>query len=129
MDSRACHLLVGGLDFSWPSRAPLLRMIVEADRLDPHLISVNFTSLGFVQGDNGFKIVENGPPTAFTRAAVVPLDPFASPLFLRGSMNEWGISAPLMKARDGSYFVDMSLAAETTSSNSAPPTGEPLTLE
>lgn len=60
---------------------------------------------------SGFKIVENGPPMTFTRAAVVPSDPFASPLFLRGSMNEWGASAPLTKARDGSYFVDVPLAA------------------
>lgn len=59
----------------------------------------------------GFRIVEGGPPIAFTRMADVVGDPFASPIFLRGSMNGWNAVAPLAKAADGSLATEIPLAA------------------
>lgn len=59
---------------------------------------------------DGMRIVEGGPPIAFARKADVAADPFAAPIFLRGSMNGWDASAPLAKAADGSLAVEMTLA-------------------
>jgi hypothetical protein len=60
---------------------------------------------------SGFRIVENGPPMIFKRTAIVKPDPFAFPIYVRGSMNDWGTSAALTKRDDGSLFGDLSLAA------------------
>lgn len=60
----------------------------------------------------GFRIVEGGPgPMALARVADVAADPFAAPLFLRGSMNGWSASAPLLKAPDGTLAVELPLTA------------------
>jgi CubicO group peptidase (beta-lactamase class C family) len=60
---------------------------------------------------SGFRIVEGGPPIVFTRMADVVADPFASPIFLRGSMNGWNALEPLAKAADGSLAIEVPLAA------------------
>jgi hypothetical protein len=60
---------------------------------------------------SAFKIVEGGPPITFARATDAAADPFASPLFLRGSMNGWGTSLPLAKDSDGIFAVEMPLEA------------------
>lgn len=60
---------------------------------------------------SAFKIVEGGPPITFVRSTDAAADPFASPLFLRGSMNGWGTSLPLAKDSDGMFAVEMPLEA------------------
>lgn len=59
----------------------------------------------------GFRIVEGGPPIAFARMADVAGDPFAAPIFLRGSMNGWDAVAPMAKSADGGLVIEMRLAA------------------
>lgn len=62
-------------------------------------------------GVKGFRILEGGPPIELARTADVASDPFASPLFLRGSMNGWNLSQPMTKTADGTLAVEMPLAA------------------
>ncbi|QSX78065.1 serine hydrolase [Agrilutibacter solisilvae] len=59
----------------------------------------------------GFRIVEGGPPISLARSAAPTSDPLAQPLFIRGSMNDWGTSAPLIKTADGQLMADLSLGA------------------
>lgn len=58
---------------------------------------------------SGFRIVEGGPEVTLKRATAIASDPFRTPLFLRGSMNGWGTSAPLMPAPDGSLTAEVQL--------------------
>ena len=59
----------------------------------------------------GFRIVEGGPPITLARVAPKVVDPLSVPLFVRGSMNGWGTSAPLRKLPDGSLTADLGLSA------------------
>lgn len=60
---------------------------------------------------SGFRIVEGGPPIALARVATKVVDPLSVPLFVRGSMNGWGTSMPLMKLAGGSLAADLPLNA------------------
>jgi CubicO group peptidase (beta-lactamase class C family) len=60
---------------------------------------------------SGFRIVEGGPPITLARVATKVVDPLSVPLFVRGSMNGWGTSAPLTKGADGSLTADLTLSA------------------
>jgi hypothetical protein len=62
-------------------------------------------------GASGFRIVEGGPPINLLRLAPPTIDPLSVPLFIRGSMNSWGTSAPLQKSADGSLTADVTLTA------------------
>jgi CubicO group peptidase (beta-lactamase class C family) len=62
-------------------------------------------------GASGFRIVEGGPPISLLRLAPQTIDPLSVPLFIRGSMNSWGTSAPLQKSADGSLTADVTLTA------------------
>lgn len=59
----------------------------------------------------GFRIVEGGPPTALARAEAPAVDLSKLPLFVRGSMNSWGTSAPLRASGDGGMTADPPLEA------------------
>jgi hypothetical protein len=59
----------------------------------------------------GFRIVEGGPPATLLRVSSKIVDPLSVPLFIRGSMNSWGTSAPLTKLADGSLTADLTLSA------------------
>lgn len=58
-----------------------------------------------------FRIVDGGPPITLDRVSRMVVDPLSVPLFVRGSMNGWGTSAPLTKSPDGSLTVDLALTA------------------
>jgi hypothetical protein len=67
----------------------------------------------FLEGPNaepsGFRIVEGGPDVLLKRASAVASDPFRTPLYLRGSMNDWGTSIPLLPSSDGSLTAEVAL--------------------
>jgi CubicO group peptidase (beta-lactamase class C family) len=106
LDLRDAHLFAqtGGPD---PER--LIALTPERFKTEGSGIVVEFQSErdGRV---SGFRIVEGGPPIALARTEDVAADPFASPVFLRGSMNGWNESAPLVNAAEGTLAVEMPLA-------------------
>lgn len=59
----------------------------------------------------GFRIVEGGPPISLARTVGSSTDQRTVPLFVRGSMNDWGTSAPLRPTADGSVEADLPLDA------------------
>jgi CubicO group peptidase (beta-lactamase class C family) len=59
----------------------------------------------------GFRITEGGPPIRLLKVAAAASDPFELPLFVRGSMNQWGTTTPLLKSVDGSLTAELSLGA------------------
>lgn len=59
----------------------------------------------------GFRIVEGGPPITLARSAAPSVDLLKVPLFVRGSMNSWGTSAPLRASADGAMAANLPLGA------------------
>lgn len=57
------------------------------------------------------RIIEGAPPMTLTRVAAPTTGAPAVPLFLRGSMNGWGTTAPLEQDANGTMVVDMTLDA------------------
>lgn len=57
------------------------------------------------------RLVEGAPPMTLTRVAAPTAGVPDVPLFLRGSMNGWGTTAPLQRRADGTMVVDITLDA------------------
>jgi CubicO group peptidase (beta-lactamase class C family) len=80
---------------------------------DRFTTSVSGIVVEFDTGPDGspcaFRIVEGGPPITLARSALPLADPLKVPLFIRGSMNNWGTSAPLRPSVEGSMVADIRL--------------------
>ncbi|HEX8667706.1 MAG TPA: serine hydrolase [Allosphingosinicella sp.] len=59
----------------------------------------------------GFRILEGAPPLTLLRTESPAADLQRTPLFLRGSMNDWSTSLPLAPAGDGALAAEIPLAA------------------